>query len=44
MNKMRRETGPKIVCKKDLHSLCGADNPPNTLLLGDDFPQKICEA
>ena len=43
MNNMRREK-IKNSLQKDLHSLCEADNPPTTLLLGYDLSKKIRKA
>ena len=43
MNNIRRDW-IKNSLEKDLHSLCEAGNPPTTLLLGDDHPNKIREA
>ena len=43
MNNMRKDRIKKSL-QKDLLSLSEADNPPTTLLLGDDLPKKIREA
>ena len=43
MNNIRRDW-IKNSLEKDLHSLYEAGNPPTTLLLGDDHPNKIREA